>query len=164
MTTSTESDHTAEWPPCDLEAERKLLAAVLADPRRLDRLTLDPAELVADWRNQRVFRAMRELHRRGVNVDYGSVSEEMGRQDWPHRLRGSRERAALDFLASDAITPDGTPIEVAAARIREASRLRRIIDACWTLAERAKRAWRLDRPLPDDEAAAVLLRALKGGT
>ena len=65
--------HSKEFdcvPPCDLDAERAVLAAVLLEPPRINEVTavLEPADFT-DQCNCTIFEAMLRLQRRGLPAD-----------------------------------------------------------------------------------------------
>ena len=65
-------------PPCDINAERAVLAVVLLEPRQLAEVTavLTPADF-ADQTNRAIYQAMLRLQRRGLPPDPTKVVGEL---------------------------------------------------------------------------------------
>ena len=81
-------DLLREGLPCNVDAERFILGAVLLDGRRFSEIATLTADDFAIERHQRVFRAMRDLHDAGESIDRITVGE---------RLRQRNEHARDDF-------------------------------------------------------------------
>ena len=65
-------------PPCDIEAERAVLAVVLLEPRRITEViaVLTPADFT-DQSNRTIFEAMLQLQERGLPPDATLVTGEL---------------------------------------------------------------------------------------
>ena len=111
-------------PPHNLEAEAAVLAALLADGRRIDDVagTLTASEWYSDA-NQRVYEAMLDLRERSQPIDLQTVAAWLKDRDWIQAIGG------IAYLAKliDS-TPAVAHIDAYARIIRGKAKLRELIN------------------------------------